>query len=129
MTREQRLPAAGRAAPPPPMDRTLSLVLGPLLDLDELWRIRSLVWGADGVGRVRLSFAAVRSLAADALLLLHEEAVALERRGVTVTLDRVSGRIRRQLRHHPIRRFFRDEEDELFTDPDLDHPGFRPSRH
>lgn len=110
-------------------DRNVNVMLGPMLDLDELWRVRSLVWGAEGVGRVRLSFAAVRSLAADALLLLHEELAGLERRGVPVSLDRVSPRTARQLRNHPIRRFLRDEEDELYTDPDLDHVGFRPSRH
>lgn len=106
----------------------LSLVLEPFLDLEELWRIRSVVWREARPVSLRLDFAAVRSLAADALLLLHDELASLERRGARVRVVRVSARLRRQLRHHPIRRFLRDEE-ELFTDPDLDGVGFRPSRH
>lgn len=101
------------------------------MNLDELWRWRSSALSAPAPAAVELDLGEVVEVQPDAALLLFADLAALDARGVPVRLRGIASDIRRRLRRHPICRFLRelDSEDELFTDPDLDCTGFRPSRH
>lgn len=97
-------------------------------DLAALLRLRELVWVQGPLAALVLDFSRVRSLDPGALLLLHAELARLAGRGTRVRFLGLKPGLRRQIRRHPIARFLTDE-DELFTDPDLEACGFRPSRH
>lgn len=112
----------------PTGDAVRSLALCARLDLEELWRLRRDLWTEAPSARLEVDFSRVRSVESDALLLLHEDLSLLARRGSRVRLRAVPLPIRRRLRWHPIARFLWDDED-VFTDPDLEAIGFRPSRH
>lgn len=81
---------------------------------------------AGDVARLDLDFACVRWLDAAAIRLLADDLNGIEARGARVTVRRLPDGLAGQLSHHPLRRF-RSEDDELFTDPDRDYPGFLPS--
>lgn len=107
----------------------LAVRVGERLDLDQLWRIRTLAWPRRGtVPALTLDFQHTHALDADAALLLAEDLRALVGSGTRVRLRGLGGRLRRSLRFHPLLAFCTDD-DALFTDPDLDATGFRPSRH
>lgn len=97
-------------------------------DLAALWHLRELVWAPGPPAALTLDFSRVRSLDPTAVLLLHMELLSLAGSRTRVRLTGLQSRLRRQLRRHPILRFF-TEDDVLFTDPDLEASGFRPSRH
>jgi len=68
----------------------------------------------------------VRSADGAAVRVLELELARLEEGGCSVSLHRLPRRLQIQLHLHPILRFARDADD-LFTDPDLEWPGFRHS--
>jgi hypothetical protein len=105
----------------------LRLEVGGRLDLPEALRIREALHAAGRGDRVELDMAGTRALDGDAALLLESDLARLDRSGARVALQRVPRRLHVQLHVHPILRFAR-EVDDLFTDPDLDWPGFRPSQ-
>jgi anti-anti-sigma regulatory factor len=105
----------------------LRLSVGGRLDLPEALRIRAALLGAGRGDRVELDLSGTRALDGDAALLLESDLARLERAGARVALQRIPRRLHVQLHVHPILRFAR-EVDDLFTDPDLDWPGFRPSQ-
>ena len=107
----------------------LTVRVGERLDLDQLWRIRSLAWPRRGVvAALSLDLSRTRGVDADAALLLSRDLRALWNAGTRVRLRGLGPRLRRSLRLHPLLAFCGDD-DLLFTDPDLDATGFRPSRH
>lgn len=111
--------------------RLLALTFGSWLNLDELWRWRNSAWSHPAPAAVELDLGEVVEVEPDAALLLFADLAALDARGVPVRMRGIASDVRRRLRRHPICRFLgeADREDELFTDPDLDRTGFRPSRH
>lgn len=118
-----------RPVPPSLFEGSLLLVgVGPRLDMAEVRRIRHLIRELTPLRRVDLDFGGTRGADADAVLLLEGELSRLEARATKIRLCRVSERLHLQFHLHPVVRFL-DRDDDLFTDPDLDWPGFRPSRH
>lgn len=112
----------------PTLEReALRLTIGDRLDLPEALRIRDALDGTGRGDRVELDMSGTRALDGDATLLLESDLARLERSGARVALQRIPRRLHVQLHVHPILRFAR-EVDDLFTDPDLDWPGFRPSQ-
>ena len=103
----------------------IRLQFGDLLDLVEVRRFRDLL-GADVPTDVQLDLSRVRSADGAAIRLLEMDLSRLNAAGCPVSLHRVPSRLQVQLHLHPILRFARDVDD-LFTDPDLEWPGFRPS--
>lgn len=101
------------------------------MNLDELWRWRSRAWRGPIPTVVELDLAEVVEIEPEAALLLFTDLAALDARGVPVRLRGAAKEIRRLLQRHPICRYLSrtDTDDQLFTDPDLDGTGFRPSRH
>ena len=86
------------------------------------------MWPRHGrVSELEVDYRRTRRLDADATFLLSEDLRGLERTGARVRLRGLNGRLRRSLRHHPLLLFAAEDED-LFTDPDLEGTGFRPSR-
>lgn len=106
----------------------LELVVGRRLDLEELWRLRRSLWSKETPADLELDLGSLRQVDADALFLLYEDLLVLARGEARVRLRAVPLTIRRRLRRHPIVRFLLEDE-EVFTDPDLEALGFRPSRH
>jgi ABC-type transporter Mla MlaB component len=96
------------------------------LDIREATRLRALLSSDPAPKRVEIDMEALRAADGDAVLLLETALSRLGGRGTRVTLHRVPVRLHVLLHHHPILRFARDVDD-LFTDPDLDWPGFRHS--
>ncbi len=105
----------------------LRVSIGGRLDLPEALRIREALNGTARGERVELDMSGTRALDGDAALLLESDLARLERAGARVSLQRIPRRLHVQLYVHPILRFAR-EADDLFTDPDLDWPGFRHSQ-
>jgi hypothetical protein len=103
----------------------IRLQFGDLLDLVELRRFRDLL-GTELPTDVQLDLSRVRSADGAAIRLLEMDLGRLDAEGCTVSLHRLPRRLQVQLHLHPILRFARDVDD-LFTDPDLEWPGFRPS--
>jgi hypothetical protein len=108
-------------------------------DIAALRRLRRTLADAGNVSHLQLDFASVRWLDAAALHLLADDLAGIEARGTSVVVQRLDGVAGRLLRH-PLRRFAvrgdvgarrigdaRLTDDELFTDPDRDLPGFVPS--
>lgn len=119
MNRIESAPGTGKG------DFRIRLQFGDLLDLVEVRRFRELL----GTGRpadVQLDFSRVRSADGAAIRLLEMDLGRLDATGCPVSLHRLPRRLQVQLHLHPILRFARDVDD-LFTDPDLEWPGFRPS--
>lgn len=104
----------------------VKLTVGTRLDLSEALRIRDSLAGAGRGDRVELDFAGTHALDGDAAVLLEADLSRLERAEARVALHRISRRLHVQLHVHPILRFACGIDD-LFTDPDLDWPGFRHS--
>lgn len=104
----------------------LRVALDHRFDIPALRGLRKAIADAGDVTRVDLDFACVRWLDAAAVRLLADDLAGIETRGVRVTVRRLAGEMAARLPRHPLRRFT-SESDELFTDPDRDHPGFLPS--
>jgi anti-anti-sigma regulatory factor len=102
------------------------LQLGELLDLAEVRRFRDTLTADQAPQSVQLDLSRVRSADGAAILLLEADLSRLEEAGSRVSLQRLPRRLQVQLHLHPILRFASDV-DELFTDPDLEWPGFRHS--
>jgi hypothetical protein len=98
-----------------------------LLDLEQVRRFRDRI-GRNGElpSEVQIDISSVRTADGAAIRLLEMELSRLADAGCSVTLHRVSRRLQVQLHLHPILRFA-DDVDDLFTDPDLEWPGFRHS--
>ena len=103
-------------------------------DIAALRGLRRILVEAGDVSHLQLDFDAVRWLDAAALHLLADDLVGIEARGTSVTIRRLPPGISGRLLRHPLRRFaigyVGDDpvnDDELFTDPDRDRPGFVPS--
>jgi len=96
-----------------------------LLDIEEVRRFRGRV-GVETPTEVQLDLSAVRSADGAAIRLLDMELCRLAAEGCAVSLHRLPRRLQIQLHLHPILRFA-CEVDDLFTDPDLEWPGFRHS--
>lgn len=119
----------------------LRICLDDRFDIAALRGLRRIVADAGYVSHLRLDFAAVRLLDAAALHLLVDDLVGIEARGTAVTVGRLPPGVAERLLHHPLRRYsvgmdaetgrsadeVRLADDELFTDPDRDLPGFVPS--
>ena len=97
-----------------------------VLTMNEVLRARRLLRTAPGCRRLELDLSEVRDVSGDAVAILEADLEQLAASGVRVTLQRISRRVRRRLKLHPILRFT-SEWDDLITDPDLDWSGFRPS--
>lgn len=127
--------AAPRHQPPLPRTAQLRpgegpdvrLRLGERLDMAELRRIRDALAGAAAPRSVELDLSGARGADGDALLLLEADLSRLADRGSRICLRGISSRLHLQLYLHPIARFA-DGDEALFSDPDLDWPGFRASR-
>lgn len=121
-----------RARDPRPAERPtvppVILRVGERLDMAELRRLRGTLSGGEGPASVELDFSPTRAADGDAVLLLEGDISRLASAGTQVKLRGLSPRLHVQLYLHPILRFAVDADD-LFTDPDLDWPGFRASRH
>jgi len=104
----------------------LRVVLDHRLDMAALRGLRKVIADAGHVTRLDLDFARVRRLDAAALRLLADDLAGMEARGVRVGVRRLAEGLAERLARHPLRRFTSDY-DELFTDPDRDHPGFLAS--
>lgn len=103
-------------------------------DIAALRALRRTLADAGDVNQLQLDFAAVRWLDAAALHLLADDLVGIEARGASVVVRRLRPGISGRLQVHPLRRFTVGNatdatiaDDELFTDPDRDLPGFVPS--
>ena len=136
---EVRLPTASHSAADTSCELRISL--DDRFDIAALRGLRRILADAGDVSHLRLDFAAVRLLDGAALHLLVDDLVGIEARGTSVTVGALPPGIAERLLHHPLRRFsarsepgagesddeVRLAEDELFTDPDRDLPGFVPS--
>lgn len=110
----------------PTTGQPLRFAIGGRLDLREALRLRESLRSAGRGDRVDLDLAGTRTLDGDAAVILEADLARLEGAGARVSLHRLPRRLHVQLHLHPILRFARDADD-LFTDPDLDWPGFRHS--
>lgn len=136
---EVRLPRASHSSADTSCELRISL--DDRFDIAALRGLRRILADAGDVSHLRLDFAAVRLLDAAALHLLVDDLVGIEARGTSVTVVRLPRGVAERLLHHPLRRYAvgTDAEpgrtarevwladDELFTDPDRDLPGFVPS--
>lgn len=139
LRREVRLPRASRSQADTSCELRISL--DDRFDIAALRGLRRILADAGDVSHLRLDFAAVRLLDAAALHLLADDLVGIEARGASVTVGRLPPEVAERLLHHPLRRYtvgtdaeagrtareMRLADDELFTDPDRDLPGFVPS--
>ncbi len=112
----------------------LRVALDERFDIAALRGLRRTLADAGDVSRLQLDFAAVRWLDAAALRLLADDLVGIEARGTAVVVRRLRPGISGRLQIHPLRRYTKGNatdptitDDELFTDPDRDRPGFVPS--
>lgn len=135
---EVRLPRVSR--PEADTSCELRISLDDRFDIAALRGLRRILADAGDVLHLRLDFAAVKSLDAAALHLLVDDLVGIEARGASVTVGQLPLWVAGRLLHHPLRRYtvetdveagrsaeVRLADDELFTDPDRDRPGFVPS--
>lgn len=136
---EVRLPRASNSLDDASCE--LRIALDDRFDIAALRGVRRILADAGEVRHLRLDFAAVRMLDAAALHLLVDDLVGIEARGTSVTVGRLPPGVAARLVHHPLRRYAvgmdqravdpADEawlaDDDLFTDPDRDLPGFVPS--
>lgn len=136
---EVRLPRATSSRDDPSCE--LRIALDDRFDIAALRGLRAILADAGDVRHLRLDFAGVRLLDAAALHLLVDDLVGIEARGASVTVVRLPPGVAARLVHHPLRRYAvgmdertgetADEswlaDDQLFTDPDRDFPGFVPS--
>lgn len=136
---EVRLPRASHSEAGASCELRISL--DDRFDIAALRGLRRILAEAGDVRHLRLDFAAVRLLDAAALHLLADDLVGIEARGTSVTVGRLPPGVAERLTHHPLRRYAAELEaeaarpadegrladDELFTDPDRDLPGFVPS--
>jgi len=136
LRREVRLPTARKAEGGRPCDLRISL--DDRFDIAALRGLRRILADAADIDHLQLDFSAVRLLDAAALHLLVDDLVGIEARGTSVAVSALPAGIAERLLHHPLRRFSagtdpqtdgsvdaaRPDEDELFTDPDRDRPGF-----
>lgn len=136
---EMRLPRASHAEADASCELRISL--DDRFDIAALRGLRRILADAGEVGHLRLDFSAVRLLDAAALHLLVDDLVGIEARGTSVTVGPLPPGVAERLLHHPLRRYtvgldakagrpsdeVRLADDELFTDPDRDLPGFVPS--
>jgi ABC-type transporter Mla MlaB component len=106
----------------------LRIAVAERLDLEEVRRFRRAVSVAERPDRLEIDMQGVRAADGGAVLLLESDLTRLQRAGTRVSMFRVPRRLQVQLHLHPILRFA-DDVDDLFTDPDLEWPGFRPSGH
>lgn len=134
---EVRRPMAERTSPAGHLDADapceIRVSLDERFDIAALRGLRRILVEAGDVSHLQLDFDAVRWLDAGALHLLADDLVGIEARGTSVTIRRLPPGISGRLVRHPLRRFaigYGDDpvtDDELFTDPDRDRPGFVPS--
>lgn len=135
---EVRLPRASRSEADAWCELRISL--DDRFDIAALRGLRRILADAGDVSHLRLDFAAVQLLDAAALQLLVDDLVGIEARGTSVTVGRLPPGVAERLLHHPLQRYtvgtsaeagrsaeVRLADDELFTDPDRDLPGFVPS--
>ena len=128
----ERRPPAGQVEAGAPGELRVSL--DDRFDIAALRGLRRILVDAGDVSRLQLDFDAVRWLDAAALHLLADDLVGIEARGTSVIVRRLPPGISGRLLRHPLRRFAIGyvvddpvSDDELFTDPDRDRPGFVPS--